>query len=426
MAQAPLPLARLQYAAGSLGTGIFSTVPAVLLLYFCTRVLAIPAGAAALIVLLPKLWSILWDPFVGRWSDRTRTRFGRRRPFVLAGAIGVGLSFWALFAPPFLAPAVLIWWTGGAYFLLTGFYSLFAIPYLAVPAEIGGGAADRARLVSWRIAAAMIGVLIGGALAPMLVAWAGGGRGGYAAMAAILGGFCVAAMLCPLVMMRRADPAPARHDGGPAARAGFVRPSRRFLALAAGYIVLLAATGILTAALPYMVTGHFGRGEGEVGTALGVMLLTTIVAVPFWSRAGLRFGALGTLRLAVSLLMAVAAALAAMLATGGGWTLLLLILALLGGLFAGLQVLPYTIATQLIHDQAHDQGAEGSLMGIWTAAEKIGLAVGPAAFGAMLAATGSSGSDGAAALFMAIGGIALALLSLALLSAASARKDARA
>jgi Na+/melibiose symporter-like transporter len=421
-----LPSARIQYAAGSLGTGIFSTVPAVLLLYFCTQVLAIPAGAAALIVLVPKLWSILWDPFVGRWSDGVSSRFGRRRPFVLAGAIGVGLSFWALFSPPPLAPAGLIWWAGGAYFLLTSFYSLFAVPYLAVPAEISGGEADRARLVSWRITAAMIGVLLGGALAPMLVAWAGGGRIGYATMAAILGLFCVAAMLCPLIMMRRADPPQAPRGDAPVARAGFVRPSGHFLALAAGYVVLLAATGILTAALPYMVTGHFGRGEGEVGTALGIMLLTTIVAVPVWSHAGLRFGALGSLRLAVSLLIAVAAALAATLAMDGGWALLLAILASLGALFAGLQVLPYTIATQLIHAQAHDDGAEGSLTGIWTASEKIGLAVGPAAFGAMLAATGSSGSDGAAALFIAVVGAALALLSLALLAGVSARTGAQA
>lgn len=76
------------YAAGSFGTGVFSTVPTVILLYFCTEILALPVAWATAIVLLPKLWSILWDPLVGAWSDRTITRIGRRRPFMIAGVLG--------------------------------------------------------------------------------------------------------------------------------------------------------------------------------------------------------------------------------------------------------------------------------------------------------------------------------------------------
>jgi MFS/sugar transport protein len=62
------------YAMGSFGTGVFSTVPAVLLLYFCTETLHIAGTVAAALILIPKIWSILWDPFVGRWSDWTCAR----------------------------------------------------------------------------------------------------------------------------------------------------------------------------------------------------------------------------------------------------------------------------------------------------------------------------------------------------------------
>ena len=90
------------YAAGSFGTGVFSTVPTVILLYFCTEILALPAAWATVIVFVPKIWSMIWDPWVGAWSDRTVTRIGRRRPFMIVGTLGMPLAFVAMFSPPSL------------------------------------------------------------------------------------------------------------------------------------------------------------------------------------------------------------------------------------------------------------------------------------------------------------------------------------
>lgn len=124
------------YAAGSFGTGVFSTVPTVILLYFCTEILGLPVMWATAIVFVPKLWSILWDPMVGAWSDRTITNIGRRRPFMIAGVIGMPLAFVATFSPPALDPFATALWVGITYFLLATLYSLFAVPYVAIPAEL--------------------------------------------------------------------------------------------------------------------------------------------------------------------------------------------------------------------------------------------------------------------------------------------------
>jgi len=75
------------YAAGSVGTGIFTTVPGLLLLTFMIRQLQVPAALAGLVILVPRLWDVVTDPFVGSLSDRTRTRWGPRRPWLLAGAL---------------------------------------------------------------------------------------------------------------------------------------------------------------------------------------------------------------------------------------------------------------------------------------------------------------------------------------------------
>ncbi len=82
------------YSLGSLATGAFGTVPGLLLLPYLTDTLGVAAGMAALLVLLPKAWDVLVNPVAGRISDRTRSRWGARRPYLLVG----GLALAGLFA----------------------------------------------------------------------------------------------------------------------------------------------------------------------------------------------------------------------------------------------------------------------------------------------------------------------------------------
>src|SRR6185312_6664195 len=83
----------LSYGVGSVGTGIFSTVPGLLLLYYMTDTLAVPAGVAGLVVTLPKAWDAFFNPYVGAASDREAVRSGRRSRLLLAGAISLPPAF---------------------------------------------------------------------------------------------------------------------------------------------------------------------------------------------------------------------------------------------------------------------------------------------------------------------------------------------
>jgi Na+/melibiose symporter-like transporter len=191
------------YALGSLGTGVYSTVPTVLLLFYCTEILQIPPAIAAAIVFAPKAWAVLWDPIVGTASDRSRSVHGRRAPFILAGAAGVTVSFALLFNAPPLSMTGTVLYVAAAYFLLASSYSVFAVPYVAVPAEISPLPAERERLTSWRMTFAMAGVLIGAGAAPMLAVAAGGGRRGYGTMALIVALVCGIATLGAWWTIRR-------------------------------------------------------------------------------------------------------------------------------------------------------------------------------------------------------------------------------
>lgn len=383
---------KLAYASGSIGTGVFSTVPTVLLLYFCTEVIGIQPGVAALIVLLPKIWSIVWDPFVGAWSDRHQGRFGRRRPFLLLGNIGVAISFIWLFTPPNASADIQTAWIALGYFFLVTTYSIFAVPYIALPAEIAVTTEARQQLVAWRIAFGLTGVLIGASFAPYLASWFGGGPQGYSMMAVTVAVLCALMMLGPFIMMRGREQtfkAPANIPMIEQIRTvASIGPFRR---LCVSYLFQVTAVGVLTSALPYIVTKILRGSDEDIGTALGVMMGTAILSIWVWTVASKLKGEKAALCGAAILFGGSVAVLAVLLVTEAQWGFVLLAIGFAGLAFAGIQVLPFTLLANFAHEHSSaDNSSEATMTGVWAATEKLGLAIGPAITAMVLATTNIS------------------------------------
>lgn len=376
------------YAFGAFGTGVFATVPTVLLLYFCTENLKMAPALAATVVLLPKLWALVWDPAVGLWSDRAQTAIGRRRPFLLAGSIGVPLAFLALFAWPYPLGNAAFPWVALIYFLLTNAYSLFAVPFTAVPAEISEEAAERERVAAWRIGCAMIGTLIGAGLAPILVRAGGSGREGYLFMAVVVSLICCAGMFAAFFATPSATGTRAAQASTWRQVIPILRAERPFRRLAMAYVLQLTGVGIVSALTPYWIVQVAGRTEDGVGTALGIMLSVTIISTPLWALVVRRFGARRSISAAAFLF---GAATLGFLAVPPVPVLpSLLLYALIGFPFAGLQVGPFALAAHLTHAAGEARGGNraGLFTGVWTASEKLGLALGPGVAGLGLAVVG--------------------------------------
>ncbi len=369
----------ISYAMGSFGTGVFSTVPAVLLLYFCTETLKLSGSIAALLILIPKLWSIVWDPFVGAWSDHSTHRWGRRRPFMVAGIIGMVVAFVLLFNVPNYSTGLTIAWVGVSYFSLATLFSLFAVPYIAIPAEVSDDQSSLARLVSWRMVLVMIGILAGAAGAPIIIEAGGGGRAGYGVMGWVIGGMCLIAMSLPLIMLRHRDrPAKVTRQDEP--QSSFIADMRASMAnmnfrkLSLAYLVQAMAFGAFSAIVPYVVTKGLGKTDADIGIALGIYLLSTIFAVPFWSWLGKKISLPVALKWSAVGYGLGALGLGLIILYQLDWGVALAFLAFAGIPFAGLQVLPYTLVGDII--RAEGASAEGRFTGIWTAVEKLGLALG--------------------------------------------------
>lgn len=386
------PLGRslcLAYGAGSIGAGIFSTIPGLLLLFYLTDTLGVPAGLAGLAIVVPKLWDIITDPIVGAWSDRSRSRWGRRRPFLLAGTLTLPPCFIALFAAPVGDPMLAFAWVLIAFCLAAAAFTLFQVPYAAMPAEITADYHERTTLIAYRMAFVTLGVLAAGALAPALIKAGGGGPAGYLQMSVVLALVSMAAMLVAFLGTRHAPRTEAvAHTLGLRAQIGVALANRGYRRLLVAYGLQCVALGAVLAAVPYFVRYTLGGDEGVVTLLFVCLVAPAIVTMPLWTaisrRRGKRFG-----YVLAALIFAVMAA--SLIFSGPGPLALVgAQVGLLGVGFAGLQVFPFAMLPDLIDADARATGLrrEGVFTALWYVGEKAGFAAGAWLVSGMLAATG--------------------------------------
>jgi glycoside/pentoside/hexuronide:cation symporter, GPH family len=382
------------YALGSIGTAAFGTVPGLLLLYYLTDVLGVAAGVAGLVVFAPKAWDVVLNPWIGNRSDRTESRWGPRRPWMLAGGVTLPPLFVLVFAGPSTPAALAAVWVAGAFLLAATAYGCFQVPYVAQPAEITDDPGERATLMSWRVAALALGILLAGAGAPAVVDAFGGGRGGYLAMSVFVALLLAGGMLGAVAGTRNAPTLTRVHsEGGLAAGLREAWRSRPFRVLLVGFVVQALGIGVMLAGVPYY--SEQVLGDPAAGTLLFVALVApAILVMPLWLRFSRRRGKRSGL-LAASLLFAGAAALL-MVVQHGQTTAAIPLVVVVGIGYAGMQMFPLAMLPDVIaaDEAASGERRAGVFTGVWTAAETLGLAVGPGLLGGLLALAGYVSSTG--------------------------------
>ncbi len=172
----------ISYAFGNFANTIAYQVFGNRIQFYSIDVLGLDARLAGILWFIYGIWNTINDPLMGQISDRTRSRFGRRVPYVALAAIPLGLSFFFLWTPPKHSP-----WMLAAYFLMILFifdtlYSLAFIAYVSLFPEIAPTARDRIDLSATREILATIALLLSFILAPILA-----DKVGYLMMGAIMG-----------------------------------------------------------------------------------------------------------------------------------------------------------------------------------------------------------------------------------------------
>ncbi len=160
-----LPLrSRLAFGIGDVGPAIAGTARSFFFLYFLTSVAGLGPFAAGALFFVARGWDAVSDPLMGWLIDRTRSRFGRLRPWLLYGALPFGLSFAMLWTVPPLGETGILLYMLAAVVLFSSSSTMISIPHVALTSELSRDYDERTTLSSYRFGFGIAAGLIGGLL----------------------------------------------------------------------------------------------------------------------------------------------------------------------------------------------------------------------------------------------------------------------
>ena len=344
--------------------------------FFYIDVVGLNAALAGIIWFLFGLWNAVNDPLMGNISDRTRSRMGRRIPYILFGAIPLGIAFFFLWTPP-KDPM----WLTAVYFVALLFifdtiYTLVIMAYNSLFTELAAGLKDRSSLAAVREGLAVIALLLAFILAPILSE-----ELGFVQMGIVIGAFTAIGYLISVIGAKE-DPEHMTGKGTPMWQSLKIclssRPFRWYIGanLAKEYLFV-----VLPATLPFWRKYALRiQGESEVFGAmmgpgdqeailLAVPFLLTVPLLILWNKVTPRIGVRRAWLL--SFLFFIPGLLVIMLATD--FYIGLLGTTLIAPGLAGMMMLPIVMLTEVIDDDARRSGErrEGIFFGMSAGLIKI-------------------------------------------------------
>jgi GPH family glycoside/pentoside/hexuronide:cation symporter len=281
----------LGWGVGTLGASLLLNGFAIIAPFFLTTVLGASAAMAGVVLLVAKIWDVFSNPLMGALSDATQTRWGRRRPYLLLGGVVAGTAYAGLFSAGVTPIGTSLWLVGLLVVAVGTGYTIFNVPYMAMPAEMIDDYAGRTRMFSYRVFFIAVGTVIGGSAGQKLAELAGGGRRGYAIMGIAVG-------LGVFVAMSAAafGTAGARFTERTAGRASFVTQvksgfsNRPFVTLLGVKFCQLFGLFTSTAMALFLIKFVIGQSKpGTWGLIFGIASMgANIIAIPLWLRIARR------------------------------------------------------------------------------------------------------------------------------------------
>jgi GPH family glycoside/pentoside/hexuronide:cation symporter len=251
------------------------------LLFFYTDVLGIAPYIMNTALVISQFWDIVNDPLAGHLTDITRTRWGRRRIYLLIGALPLGVACALLWwAPASWTEWKLFAWILFAYLLFDTFFTLTLVALNSLVAALSTDYDERSTLASWSSVGALVGYFLGAAGVPAVARWWGDARTGFAGAGVALGVLATIGMFTAGALLN--DP-PITTPREKTDLKTLLAPlaNKPFRWVIAGASTARLAFTFLTAALPYFVV-HWMKEPGGVPKTMGIVMGMVGLFIPFW------------------------------------------------------------------------------------------------------------------------------------------------
>lgn len=285
MTAARLPLGRrLGYGVGDFGFNLFFTTANLYLLLYYTDVLGLDPAVGGWIFAGALIWDAVADPVMGYIASRTRTRWGRYRPYLLFASLPLGASWVLMFLPTGLTGTGLALFALATHVLFRTVYTVVSMPYLSLSAVMTQDSRERGTLAGVRMLSATFCGLLVAFFTLKLVGWFGAGdqMRGFLLVSILYG--AVATLIFLLVFASTQEVATAEDERLPSLREmwAMLRANSAFWLVSGSLLMGSTASTLFGKSIPYFFKYQLGR-EDLIGGALAILTASAMLSIPFWS-----------------------------------------------------------------------------------------------------------------------------------------------
>jgi GPH family glycoside/pentoside/hexuronide:cation symporter len=377
---------KLGYGLGDFGFGLFFLTASQYLLYYYTDVLGLKPSTAGWVFGLALVWDALFDPVMGGIANRTRSRFGKYRPYLLFGAIPLAASWALIFVPTALSGWSLVIFAALAHILFRTMYAIAYMPYLSLSAAMTSDSNERSALAAYRMVGQAGAGVLAGLTTLTLANKLGGGQTGFFNTALLYGG--VAVVLTFIVFLTAREQRTVETAGTRPSFAGMfamLRSNGPFWLVCAALLIGYVAGVFFNKTIPYYVKYELGRPD-LIQKSLGLLALTVTLSIPLWAAVMKRTSKRRVFLTGTGIAL-LAYALLWVLTGASFWIPLLIVLGLgTGGIYlATWAMMPDTVE---YGEWRSGVRAEGAIFGFVSLVQKTSLGLAAVALGLALDAIG--------------------------------------
>ncbi len=393
MALTPTPrpslATKLAFGFGDVTGATISAVYGFFMQAFLLDIAGLNPAAAGLIFAAAQIWDAVTDPAMGRISDRTRTRWGRRRPFLLFGAVPLALAFFLHWlVPPLSASWLVVYYFIVALLFRTAF-TVISVPYAALTPDLTPDHDGRTELNMYRFVFSILGALTAVILHPLIVASMGDVYLGYIASAGIWAlVIIVSSLVCFAGTRERPDliMRPERQLSY-GRRIGIVFSNRPYLIATALFLLSWVALQFVQANL-LLYARYWLDAEAQFTSFVALLQVAAALSLFGWTRVSAKLGKKATYVIGVGLWAAMHVALFFVMPGQGA---LIYAIAVFAGIGLGAAYLiPWSMLPDTIEHNELTTGErqEGLFYGFFVFLQKLALSLGLGLSGFLLGVAG--------------------------------------
>lgn len=277
--------AKLLYSSANIPASLTAQFFSTFILFYYVDTLKLSPALVALGMTLYGIWNGINDPLAGQLSDQTRSRWGRRIPWVAFSIIPFALAFWLVWVPPFQSGWPLFAWFMGAIFLFDTLYTIVVLNWTALFPEMYPTLQERSSVSALRQLLGIAGMIIGIALPPVLT-----GALGWGTTAAIFA--VISAIFFGLSLLGSHERPEQMEKAGlpilPALKATFA--NRSFATYVVASMLIQFTFVQLTGTIPFYAKYVLRATDFQTTLMLGTLFVVALPLVLVWGRLTVRWG----------------------------------------------------------------------------------------------------------------------------------------